>query len=198
MHTPPRPEVGLEQVLESLGADLEATLARLDVAMCVIDATGRIRWQNAAARKLVGARPGAYYTASIAPEHMRSARDSFARKLLGTEHSVDRELVVVNGDGRRTPIVYSSVPLATRDGIVGVFGVARAIGAEQAPPSVRLTPRQHETLRLLAKGLSTDEVAAELGIAIDTTRGHIRRLLKALGVRSRLEAVVRGRELGLV
>jgi DNA-binding CsgD family transcriptional regulator len=61
-----------------------------------------------------------------------------------------------------------------------------------------LTPRQHETLRLLAQGLSTEEIAARLGVTHETARNDIRRLLRGLGVRSRLEAAVKGRELGLI
>jgi DNA-binding CsgD family transcriptional regulator len=64
--------------------------------------------------------------------------------------------------------------------------------------AIHLTPRQHETLRLLAQGLSTEEVASSLGVTRETARNYIRRLLRTLGVRSRLEAVVRGRELGLI
>jgi DNA-binding NarL/FixJ family response regulator len=44
-------------------------------------------------------------------------------------------------------------------------------------------------LRHLERGHSTQQIAQELHISPETARNHIRRLLRALGVRSRLEAV---------
>jgi DNA-binding CsgD family transcriptional regulator len=81
---------------------------------------------------------------------------------------------------------------------VGVFGIARVVQTEQPMPHTHLTPRQSETLHLLADGASTEEIASRLGVARETARGHIRRLLAALDVHSRLEAVARARDLGLV
>jgi DNA-binding NarL/FixJ family response regulator len=60
-------------------------------------------------------------------------------------------------------------------------------GNESRP---RLTPRQLEVLRLLADGLTTEQIAAKLGIAQETARNHIRLLLNELRVHSRLAAVV--------
>ena len=56
-------------------------------------------------------------------------------------------------------------------------------------PRPALTARQQEVLALLADGASTGRIAAELGIAEDTARNHIRFLLGELGVHTRLEAV---------
>jgi DNA-binding NarL/FixJ family response regulator len=56
-----------------------------------------------------------------------------------------------------------------------------------------LTPRQVEVLRLLEQGRSTKQIAAELHLSTETVRNHIRRLFRALGVNSRLEAVAAAR-----
>jgi DNA-binding NarL/FixJ family response regulator len=56
-----------------------------------------------------------------------------------------------------------------------------------------LTPRQSEILRLLERGKSTDQIAAELHLSKETVRNHIRHMLQALGVHSRLEAVALAR-----
>jgi DNA-binding NarL/FixJ family response regulator len=50
-------------------------------------------------------------------------------------------------------------------------------------------------LRLLEHGRSTDQIAEELHLSIETVRNHIRRLLRALDVHSRLEAVAVGRRM---
>src|ERR1700682_5195949 len=61
-----------------------------------------------------------------------------------------------------------------------------------------LTPREKEVLRLMADGLSSPSVAAKLGISYTTVRTHIRSLGSKLGVHSKLEAIVKARELGLI
>jgi DNA-binding NarL/FixJ family response regulator len=61
-----------------------------------------------------------------------------------------------------------------------------------------LTTREKEVLRLVADGLSSRSVAAKLGISYTTVRTHIRSLGSKLGVHSKLEAIVKARELGLV
>jgi two-component system response regulator DevR len=62
----------------------------------------------------------------------------------------------------------------------------------------RLTPREKDVLRLMAGGYPSRAIAAELGISYTTVRTHIRALGSKLAVHSKLEAVVKARELGLV
>lgn len=61
-----------------------------------------------------------------------------------------------------------------------------------------LTPRQLEILRLLSAGESTDQIATQLFISRETVRNHIRHILQALRVHSRLAAVAKARTQGLV
>lgn len=62
----------------------------------------------------------------------------------------------------------------------------------------RLTPREKEVLRLMAEGISSRDIAEKLGISYTTVRTHIRSLGSKLGVHSKLEAIVKARELALV
>jgi DNA-binding NarL/FixJ family response regulator len=62
----------------------------------------------------------------------------------------------------------------------------------------RLTAREKEVLRLMAEGTSSRNIAAKLGISYTTVRTHIRSLGSKLGVHSKLEAIVKARELALV
>jgi len=53
-----------------------------------------------------------------------------------------------------------------------------------------LTGREQEILRLLAQGMSNDEIAQTLVVETSTVKSHLARMLPKLGVRSRLQAVV--------
>jgi DNA-binding NarL/FixJ family response regulator len=61
-----------------------------------------------------------------------------------------------------------------------------------------LTPREKEVLRLMAEGKSSRDIGARLGISYTTVRTHIRSLGSKLGVHSKLEAIVKARELALI
>ena len=61
-----------------------------------------------------------------------------------------------------------------------------------------LSDRELEVLHLIAQGLSNREIATRLFLAIDTVKGHNRRIFDKLGVRRRTEAVAQARELGLL
>jgi DNA-binding NarL/FixJ family response regulator len=60
-----------------------------------------------------------------------------------------------------------------------------------------LTAREKEVLRLMAEGEPSRSIASSLGISYTTVRTHIRSLGQKLGVHSKLEAIVKARELGL-
>lgn len=62
----------------------------------------------------------------------------------------------------------------------------------------KLTPRERETLDLLGEGLSTAAISGRLGVALNTVRNHVQRVLEKLGARSQLEAVTIARREGLL
>jgi LuxR family maltose regulon positive regulatory protein len=61
-----------------------------------------------------------------------------------------------------------------------------------------LRNREQEVLRLLATNLSTTEIADQLYISVHTVRSHVKSIYSKLDVHSRMEAVVRARELELL
>lgn len=65
-------------------------------------------------------------------------------------------------------------------------------------PIDRLTPRELQVLRLLATGLTNDQIASRLGSKPATVKKQLLTVFMKLDATSRTHAVVRGRELGLV
>jgi DNA-binding NarL/FixJ family response regulator len=59
-----------------------------------------------------------------------------------------------------------------------------------AGPGLRLTERELDVLRLVAKGLSNKEIAGELYISENTVKNHVRNMLEKLQLHSRMEAVM--------
>lgn len=63
-------------------------------------------------------------------------------------------------------------------------------GGREQMPSPRLTDRELEVLRLVARGLNNREVAKELFISENTVKNHVRNILEKLQLHSRMEAVM--------
>jgi DNA-binding NarL/FixJ family response regulator len=70
--------------------------------------------------------------------------------------------------------------------------------ADTIPGFSELSPRELDVFRLLASGMSNNEIAAELIIGETTVKTHITRIFTKLGVHDRVQAVVLAYETGLV
>jgi DNA-binding NarL/FixJ family response regulator len=92
---------------------------------------------------------------------------------------------------RRTAAGELLIPAATLAGLIA--------GSEDDSQLLdRLTPREHEILRLLAEGLDNRGIAARLGIGYVTVRSHLRSLSSKLNAHSKLEALARAAALHLL
>ncbi len=99
----------------------------------------------------------------------------------------------------------TAIRVVAEGGSLFAPSVTRALIAEFAKRSSRpagaleqLTQRETEVLRLVARGLSNAEIAAELFVSENTVKTHVARMLMKLGLRDRVQAVVLAYESGLV
>lgn len=80
-----------------------------------------------------------------------------------------------------------------------LFSQIARVALAKSPPialeSVRITPREHEVIRLISEGMSNKEIAQALDIAAHTVKSHVRNIMEKLTLHTRLQiaAYVHGR-----
>ena len=89
-------------------------------------------------------------------------------------------------------------PTVTRRMIESYLARPRVVDGEAQQRLASLTPRELETLALLARGLTNAELAEELFVSETTVKTHVGRVLMKLGLRDRVQAVIYAYETGLV
>jgi DNA-binding CsgD family transcriptional regulator len=185
--------------LRRIAPDLAPSISKLTVPAYILDLNGVVRWLNAAAISEFGDLRGKRIGQIVERDYVTLARQEFAAKILGTADASEGSIAMRTVDGRRVTVDVSSTTLLDQGSIVGVFGLA---DPTDEPPkalhSVHVTPRQMDVLRHLAQGHSTAVIAEKLGIATETVRNHVRAIIARLGAHTRLEAVMRAHELGIL
>jgi DNA-binding CsgD family transcriptional regulator len=189
----------LEQELRELGGDITTALEEIGLPAALLDSDGVIRWQNRASRARLGDRTGKRFSSVVAGSGAEV--EAVLTEMLCSGEPAELTIRIVHSDGRIEPREISAVPVREGGSVVGIFGIgaaARSATAGAIIPGHDLTDRQREVLVLLAGGLSTRDIAAELGISTTTARNHIANLMAALGVHTRLQAVIAASRAGLV
>jgi DNA-binding CsgD family transcriptional regulator len=194
-----RRHTSLARELQARGTSVEDVFDRLDASLTLLDRTGHVVWQNELSRTRVGDRRGLNFIGLMAPEYRPIAEAEFKRLIFSADASSRREVVVVGPDGQRMRSISFGIPIRSANQVNGVLAVGIPLNwDDEVSTTPPLTSRQLETIELLVNGFSTREIANELGIAVETARNHIRGVLTRLGVHSRVAAVARARELGIV
>lgn len=100
---------------------------------------------------------------------------------------------------RRVAAGDGTLDLAVTRKVLHEFARRRGLRAVAARTDVDvLTPRELDILRLLAQGMSNEQIATALTVEVTTVKSHLVRMLPKLGVRSRLQAVVWAYQSGVV
>jgi DNA-binding CsgD family transcriptional regulator len=189
------------ELLRALSVGAVETLEAIRFPAYIVDCHRRVRWQNAASIDLVGDVRGRLDgSVGLDPEDLGRARDAFVRKLNGASHT-ELQVSVARRDGARARVLVSSVPLRDPEGaMIGSFGLVQVLEELEPPAETAptLSRRERETLTLLAAGLSTAQMAHQMGISKETVRNHVKGVLRSLGARSRVEAVAKARRGGWV
>ncbi len=150
-HTTER-RVGATPMIDALSADVLQTLHEVQFPVGLIDLARRVQWQNPASIALIGDVRGKLDASVVAPEDLEEARVQFARKLMGARHT-EHEVTVICADGTRARLETSSVPIMAGGSVVGVLAMGRVDKRDSPSESApRLTPRERQTLMLLAAG----------------------------------------------
>ncbi|MEU0253320.1 response regulator transcription factor [Streptomyces sp. NPDC006184] len=122
-------------------------------------------------------------------EALRAGADGFLLKRARPAEIVHAVRLVAEGGSLLFPA--SVRRLATR------YGDARS-PARAALERARLTEREAEVLRLMARGLSNAEIAGRLFVGTETVKSHVSAVLAKLGTRDRTQAVIAAYESGFV
>lgn len=101
--------------------------------------------------------------------------------------------------------VDSAIRLVLAGGTYVPPDAARLIGRARpaapvpdTPSAIQLSPRQEQVFRLLLQGMPNKVIAARLDMAEGTAKAHLNTVFRVLGVRTRVEAILRAHELGLI
>jgi DNA-binding NarL/FixJ family response regulator len=170
--------------------ELSPDVVLMDVRMPMLDgiaATKQIVAEGLPSRVLVLT---TFDQDEIVYEAMKAGASGFLLKSAPPARLVDGVRTVAEGDALLAPSV-------TRR-LVEDF-VSRPPPGQAVPPELDdLTDREQEVLRLIARGLSNGEIAAQLVVSEATVKTHVNRVFGKLRLRDRVQAVVLAYESGLV
>jgi DNA-binding NarL/FixJ family response regulator len=121
---------------------------------------------------------------------LRAGVSGFLLKVAPPERLIDAVRTVASGGGLLDPTVTLRV--------IESFANTSPLRTQPAAELAALTEREKDVLRLIAKGMSNAEIAAQLYVGEATVKTHVSGVLTKLGLRDRVQAVVAAYESGLV
>jgi DNA-binding NarL/FixJ family response regulator len=177
---------GVEAV--EFAATREADVVLMDVRMPDMDgieATRRITARDPAPKILVLT---TFDVDDVVYKALRAGASGFLLKDAPEERLTTAIRVVADGGSMFAPSVTRRL----------IEQFAKSAPSESLPTLDALTARELDVLRLVARGLTNQEIASTLFVTTNTVKTHVARILMKLGLRDRVQAVVLAYESGLV
>ncbi len=116
-------------------------------------------------------------------EAIKAGASGYLLKEIPIEEVADAIRSVWAGQSRISPSMASKL-------LNEFAAMSKATGERPQVPAPRLTDREMEVLKLVAKGMNNRDIAKQLFISENTVKNHIRNILEKLQLHSRMEAVV--------
>jgi DNA-binding NarL/FixJ family response regulator len=116
-------------------------------------------------------------------EAIKAGASGYLLKEISIEEVAEAIRSVHSGESQLSPSMASKL-------LTEFAAMSRRADEQQQLVAPRLTEREMDVLRLVAKGLNNRDIGQELLISENTVKNHIRNILEKLHLRSRMEAVV--------
>ena len=122
---------------------------------------------------------------------LRAGASGFLLKDVPAEQLAAGIRVIADGEALLAPSITKR--------LIEEVGKSPRGAAQEPPPGIdELTDRELEVFKLIARGMSNNEIAQELVVSETTVKTHVARILMKLHLRDRVQAVVLAYESGLV
>lgn len=120
---------------------------------------------------------------------LQSGASGYILKHISQEKLIDTIKRVFQGETVIDPSVFNQI-------VNDYARLSKKASAGREEPSTEkealtLTPREHEVLKHLVKGLTNKEISTATNLAIDTVKTHLRNIFRKLGVKNRSQAISR-------
>jgi two-component system, NarL family, response regulator DegU len=172
-----------------LAAELEPDVILMDVTMPVLDgveATRQVRDKVPGTQVVILTM---HADREVLVDAIRAGAAGYLVKDCSTEEVVDTVRKAASGETALSPELAASMLGEVRD----------MVEREQAADAEAvISKREEEVLQLVADGLSTTEVAAQLYISVKTVKNHLASIYQKLDTRDRTQAVLQAVRMGIV
>jgi len=173
-----------------LAATLRPHIILMDMRMPVmdgVDATRRLQETQPECRVIVLT---TFDEDELLFEGLRAGAVGYLLKAVSSPRLLEAIRTVARGDSILDPAITNKV--------VSAFTRLANPTPQAQPLAEPLSEREIEVLRLLASGVSNQEIADRLIVAVNTVKRHVSNIMGKLGVENRTQAVAKARAIGLL
>jgi DNA-binding NarL/FixJ family response regulator len=144
--------------------------------------------------KAIRAGAAGYMIKDITREELIQTIDNTLAGEVTMQAQMTKQLLHYLAQEKENGHIPGHIPYESR---ITAFHASTPSGTRQAPQSL-LTNQEHQTLELLAKGLTNAQIAGKLHLSRHTIKSYVERIIAKLEVSDRTQAAVRAVSLGLV